>query len=448
MRASQPRSKKTTRDGDAADVSFRHTARDRRGRRPTRLAGGLAAGAAALILAGCEPAGGKVVHVVAPAASAPAPSPSAVASGRYVQIVAMSGLQVSPPPLTTTTEHLGLTWSQAATLFEATSAVQGSHAHAIFGYGLATLEGSRRPAGTPPLRRRGAWVGITWGGTTHCPAETTKPGSASTSSGSRRQIYTSVVIYGDHGDGAIVYTSRGAPPCGGPMQGPTVEAAKEVLSVPWQQKTPVHAGAIGISYRAPACATLFSTAGHGNLHTGQFSLDVEVTVPFDHAACRIATRATTIRLFPSLTPPGAPAAPSHVALSHQATGPVAVLEAGRVGGAPGGSAAHASSSAASAGSASIGTLGGVVETVGGPAPGSPHPVRATVIVRGAGRSVVEVSTAPDGAFSIDLPAGTYQVTARSPRYQDGRGVCHPGSASTIGVQPGRTTKVRITCEER
>lgn len=386
---------------------------------------------------------------MAPPATAPAPSPSAVASGRYVQVVAMSGLQVSPPAAGITTEHLGLTWSQAATLFEATSAVQGSHAHAIFGYGLATLEGSRRPAGTPPLRRREAWVGITWGGTTHCPAETTKPGSPSTSSGSRRQIYTSVVIYGDHGDGAIVYTSRGAPPCGGTMQGPTVEAAKEVLSVPWQQKTTVHAGAIGVSYRAPACATLFSTAGNGNLHTGQFSLDVEVTVPFDHAACRaIQTQSTSVMIVPAPGAPGAPAAPSSVALFHQPTGPVAVLQAGRVAGAPGGSAAHASSSAASAGSTSIGSLGGVVETVGGPAPGSPHPVRATVIVRGAGRSVVEVSTAPDGVFSIDLPAGTYQVTAHSPRYQDGRGVCHPGSGRTIGVQPGQTTKVRITCEER
>lgn len=316
--------------------------------------------AAAMLLAASDPAGGKVVRAVAPSA----PSPSAVAGGRYAQIVAMSGLQVSPPAAGIATEHLGLTWSQAAMLFKATSAVQGSHAHAIFGYGLATLEGSR----LPPLRRRKAWVGITWGGITSCPAETSNPGSPSTSNGSLRQIYTSVVIYGEHGNGAIVYTSRGTPPCGGPTQGPTVGVAKEVLSVPWQQETPVHSGAVGISYRAPSCATLFSTGGNGNLHTGQFSLDVEVTVPFDHATCPISTRAATIRLFPSLTP----TAPSHVELSHAPTGPVAVVEVGHIDGAP---APRASMSAtASTRSASTGTLGGIVETVSGPAPTSSHPV--------------------------------------------------------------------------
>ena len=218
-------------------------------------------------------------------------------------------------------------------MFAATSAVQGSHAQAILGYGLVTLSGSTLPGGTSPLDRRGAWVGITWGGATSCPAATVPPGGSSSSRASYRQIFTAVVIYGQGGDGAIVYTSRGTP-CGGPPTGPTVTAAREVLSVPWQQTTPLHNGSVRVTYRAPSCATLFSTASGGNMGTGKFTLTVEVTVPFDHASCRTTTDTTSIRLFPSPAPPGAPAVPSHPTLGHGPTGPVSVLEAGRIAGGP------------------------------------------------------------------------------------------------------------------
>ena len=303
--------------------------------RPSRtLVAGVALGAAALGLAACGPAGAGVAHVTSPAVSAPSPSASAVAGGRYTTIVAMSGLQVSPPATSATSEHLGLTWAQAATVFAATSAVQGSHAQAILGYGLVTLSGSTLPGGTPPLDRRGAWVGITWGGATSCPAATVPPRGSSSSRASYRQIFTAVVIYGQGGDGAIVYTSRGTPPCGGQMTGPTVTPAREVLSVPWQQTTSLHNGSVRVAYQAPSCATLFSTAGGGNMGTGKFTLTVEVTVPFDRASCRTTTDTTSIRLFPSPAPPGAPAVPSHPTLGHGPTGPVSVLEAGRIAGGP------------------------------------------------------------------------------------------------------------------
>ncbi|MHB1712570.1 MAG: hypothetical protein ACYCV7_14430 [Acidimicrobiales bacterium] len=299
------------------------------------MVSGLGLAAAALVLAGCGSAGEHVVHVVAPPGSAPAPAPSAVGGGRYVEIVSMSGLEVAPPAAGSAAKHLGLTWGQAAALFESTSAVQGSHAHAILGYGLVTLAGSSLPAGTPPLDRRRAWVGITWGGATNCPAGGARPGRSSTSNGSPRQSFTAVVIYGEGGDGAIVYTSRGTPPCGGPPTEPTATAAKEVLAVPWRQVGQMHNGAVTVSYSSPACAMLFSTSASGDTHGGAFTLTVEVAVPLDRSGCKAtADRATTVRLFPASTVPGAPAFSKQVKLAHGSIGPVAVLEAGRVAGAP------------------------------------------------------------------------------------------------------------------
>ena len=60
----------------------------------------------------------------------------------------------------------------------------------------------------------------------------------------------------------------------------------------------------------------------------------------------------------------------------------------------------------------------------------------------------EVSTAVDGAFSVDLPAGIYEVTARSPRYQGGAAVCDPAAGSAVGTQPGRTIDIQIAREAR
>ena len=335
MRAHLSKPKKSpTGDWGGAGANVPHVSSAGTSRYPRTLVAGLALGAAALGLAACGSAGAVVGGDPSAPGSATSPTSTAVASGRYIQIVSMSGLQVAPPAAGTTGKRLGLNWAKAAALFAATSAVQGSRAHAILGYGLVTLTGSLLPASTPPLDRRGAWVGITWGGVTHCPAETVPPKGSSSSRASYRQIFTAVVIYGQGGDGAIVYTSRGTPPCGGQMTGPTVTAAREVLSVPWQQTTSLHNGSVRVAYQAPSCATLFSTAGNGNMRTGKFTLTVEVTVPFDHTSCRTTTDTTSIRLFPSPAPPGAPAVPSHPTLGRGPTGPVSVLEAGHIAGGP------------------------------------------------------------------------------------------------------------------
>jgi len=238
----------------------------------------------------------------------------------------VGGLQISAPRAGGTTKHLGLIWSQAAKLFEATSAVQGSYAHAIFGYGRVTLGDATVPPGSPPLDHRGAWVGIAWGATTSCPATTPSNDTASTKT-SYRPIYTAVMIYGQGGDRAVVYTTRGTPSCGGPPTGPKIATAREVLSVAWQQQSAPNDGSLGVTYQAPNCAKLFSAIANGNLKADIFKIGIEVTVPFDYAKCQTVASTTDVFLTPSSTTPDTSTVPLHPILAHAPTGVVKVLEA-------------------------------------------------------------------------------------------------------------------------
>jgi hypothetical protein len=117
----------------------------------------------------------------------------------------------------------------------------------------------------------------------------------------------------------------------------------------------------------------------------------------------------------------------------------------------------------------IGTVSGVLEAVGGPAPGSPRPLVGSFrIVTATTRSPagsellaqclpvpfykpclaaspVTGATKSDGTFVVDLPVGRYTVTGTSPMYESGSAACQGG---TIVVTREHTTKVAILCEER
>jgi hypothetical protein len=237
-----------------------------------------------------------------PAPAGP-PSPGAVAAGRYVHPVEVTGLHVSPSPSGST---LGLTWKQADAMFEATSAVAGSHQYAILGFGTVTLAGRRLPRGVPAFDHRPAWVGIVWGGIVSCPAQTVPAQGASTTVPAPFEpVFTAVVIYGVGGSGAVVYTGRGSPPCGGALQGPTVARAYEIRSVPWRQEGRSRAGSLLLGYFAAGCATLWSTGGTGNVKTDQLTVTVEVSVPFDRAGCAAPVWRRTIDSYaPREAPPG------------------------------------------------------------------------------------------------------------------------------------------------
>jgi hypothetical protein len=66
---------------------------------------------------------------------------------------------------------------------------------------------------------------------------------------------------------------------------------------------------------------------------------------------------------------------------------------------------------------------GVLEMVGGPAPGLARPVRGTVTITGSTGNRCEVKVAANGEFHVDIAAGTYQLTGRSPSFGSGNLPC-------------------------
>lgn len=311
--------------------------RSRRHRRAAVGPAALAVAAVAAVLALALPgssAGGRTQQVVtSPSTStgpAGPPSGKAVADGRYIRPVAVTGLRISPP---TSNSTLGLGWDRALALFQSVMAMSGAEKSAILGAATVTLTGIPLPQGVPTLHRQPAWVGITWGGITSCPAVTAPPkGTPHTAAPRYQPIYQALVIYGQDGQGAIIYTGRGSPPCGGALLGPSVAPALETVSVPWTQATPARNGYADFDYQAPACASINiplaagggvyvgGGGGSGNTGTGRITFSVDVAVPFDQSGCGpVTTRRYRYRYGGLPTPPGAPAF-HHPTFLHGPTG--------------------------------------------------------------------------------------------------------------------------------
>lgn len=68
-----------------------------------------------------------------------------------------------------------------------------------------------------------------------------------------------------------------------------------------------------------------------------------------------------------------------------------------------------------------GVITGILASVGGPEPRPPSPVPGSVVITNV--STGAVSTTPagrDGRFSVEVPVGTYRLTATSPMMGGGR----------------------------
>lgn len=110
----------------------------------------------------------------------------------------------------------------------------------------------------------------------------------------------------------------------------------------------------------------------------------------------------------------------------------------------------AACSAAPAPPAAEGTITGVLQAVGGPAPGSPRPLPGTIWLhrqKDAGSNqpqTYSMTTGVDGKFSERVSVGVYMLNGRSPLYQAFRADCVAGP---ITVSPGRTTRVVVSCQE-
>jgi hypothetical protein len=95
--------------------------------------------------------------------------------------------------------------------------------------------------------------------------------------------------------------------------------------------------------------------------------------------------------------------------------------------------------------AAVGTLTGHLYGVGGPPPGAPQPWAGTVTLTGPGVHR-DIAVGAGGRFSVQVPAGTYTVAGRSPRYADGTGVCRAAGAATVTA--GHRTRADVLCQMR
>jgi len=85
-------------------------------------------------------------------------------------------------------------------------------------------------------------------------------------------------------------------------------------------------------------------------------------------------------------------------------------------------------------------LMGRLYRVGGPKGNPPRTVPGTVTIHGPGGEH-ETTAGEDGYYAVHLPAGTYTVTATSPKYIID-GLARPAHAEAI-VEPGRTTTADV-----
>jgi hypothetical protein len=92
-----------------------------------------------------------------------------------------------------------------------------------------------------------------------------------------------------------------------------------------------------------------------------------------------------------------------------------------------------------------GFVSGRLQTVGGPAPGTPKPIGGKVIVFGLNEKSYSAKVGADGQFLFQVPVGSYFVRGSSPLYESGGPYClGPG----FKVNENATTSVDVNCPER
>ena len=75
-----------------------------------------------------------------------------------------------------------------------------------------------------------------------------------------------------------------------------------------------------------------------------------------------------------------------------------------------------------------------------------RPVLGNVTATSASGTSVRVATGANGAFTIQLPPGTYSVTATSPVYDSGMTICATNGGA-VSVSSGHRTTVLVSCDE-
>jgi hypothetical protein len=92
-------------------------------------------------------------------------------------------------------------------------------------------------------------------------------------------------------------------------------------------------------------------------------------------------------------------------------------------------------------------VSGVLVMEGGPAGAEPTPVPGTIqVLDEAGRPVAATTTDGAGRFTVEVPAGTYQLLGYSPHYVDGEWSCSPDDLVTVA--DGDVADVAVECVVR
>jgi hypothetical protein len=96
-------------------------------------------------------------------------------------------------------------------------------------------------------------------------------------------------------------------------------------------------------------------------------------------------------------------------------------------------------------SGGTGVISGELVAVGGPA-NVRQSLPGTVQISGEGHEFrYRIQPSADGGFSVEVPAGTYVVSGRSPLYQGGRFDCRINQPS-LTVHAGETITIDVSCQ--
>lgn len=192
---------------------------------------------------------------------------------------------------------------------------------------LGFAEVSINPKLASGVKDAPAWVAVIKQEAPFCPNTPSPSTPAATAPAqSWSPGYLAVIVAGN-GTKVLDYHSR-SQVCDFPAKGPSVSAATQLVSIPWQQVS-LQGQTLTFRYQRPACDPYAvgmsgpSLSVAGNAKTGQWSLEAFIEAPYsltyhDLFNCGGPWATATTRIGPS---PGAPLPPVNV-VNHAPTGPV------------------------------------------------------------------------------------------------------------------------------
>jgi hypothetical protein len=91
-----------------------------------------------------------------------------------------------------------------------------------------------------------------------------------------------------------------------------------------------------------------------------------------------------------------------------------------------------------------GTISGIFQEVGGPAPGNPRPLAGVVDLTNTTGKHVFFKTGKDGSVTGRIAAGTYMATGRSPKVESNGLVCE--SRVPVVIHAGHRAHFTVACD--